>query len=489
MEKQRLNKQTLALLPSSVIHNVSSAKAEIGIVHLGPGAFHRAHQAVYTDNAMEFGGNWGICAVSMRSTGVRDELAEQENLYTLAIIDENPSYQLISAIKEVLVLGEQRQQVMARLTAATTHIVSLTITEKGYCLDGKGLLDTAHADIVHDLANPAEPRSAIALLATALKIRMQQGIDQLTIISCDNLADNGAKLGKAIVAFATLSDKTLAEWISLNVCFPNTMVDSITPASNDELRARVAEAIQLQDNWPIQREAFTQWVIEDHFSGPRPAWDKVGVTFTQNVSGYEKAKLRLLNGSHSTLAYLGLRCGFETVNEGISHPALFKLVKTMLVEEVKVSFNAPDELDVDAYIDAILKRYSNRHIRHLLSQIAWDGSQKLPFRLLGSIQDNLAKGNSITLMAVGVAAWLHFLVTAAKTNLKIVDPLADKLISEAAYCAGNLADDVLRLLAISQVFPTTLATNQHFVNAVTNGYLALSNLNPTNIDEVIEGLL
>ena len=486
---QRLNKQSLSLLPTSVAHNVSSTSAEVGIVHLGPGAFHRAHQAVFTDNAMEFGGNWGICAVSMRSTGVRDELAEQDNLYTLAVIDENPSYQVISAIKEVLVLGQQREQVMSRLTAATTHIVSLTITEKGYCLDGQGLLDSSNSDVQHDLANPTEPRSAIALLAAALKIRWQQGIGQLTIISCDNLADNGAKLGKAVVAFAACTDSEFAAWISANVCFPNTMVDSITPASNDELRNRVAQAIHLQDNWPIQREAFTQWVIEDHFSGPRPAWDRVGVTFTQDVSGYEKAKLRLLNGSHSTLAYLGLRCGKETVNEAISHPSLFKLIKKMLQHEVKVSFTAPPELVVDDYIDAILKRYGNQHIRHLLSQIAWDGSQKLPFRLLGSIQDNLAQGNSIALLSVGVAAWLHFLVNAAKTNFKIVDPLADKLISEAAYCSGNLADDVQRLLAIRQVFPESLANNQTFVNALTDAYLSLSELDATNIEQVIDGLL
>jgi len=486
---QRLNKQSLSLLPASIAHNLSSLSAEIGIVHLGPGAFHRAHQAVYTDNAMEFGGNWGICAVSMRSTGVRDELAEQDNIYTLAVIDENPSYQVITAIKEVLVLGEQRQQVMFRMTAATTHIISLTVTEKGYCLDGQGLLDSSNSDVQHDLANPDEPRSAIALLAAALKIRWQQGIGQLTIISCDNLADNGAKLGKAIVAFAAQTEPNLAAWISDNVCFPNTMVDSITPASNDELRARVAQAIHLQDNWPIQREAFTQWVIEDHFSGPRPAWDRVGVTFTQDVSAYEKAKLRLLNGSHSTLAYLGLRCGKETVNEAISHPSLGKFIKNMLQQEVKISFKAPDELVVDDYIDAILKRYNNQHIRHLLSQIAWDGSQKLPFRLLASIQDNLAQGNSIALMSVGVAGWLHFLVNAAKTNFKIVDPLADKLISEAAYCSGNVAADVQRFLTIRQVFPESLANNQDFVQALTDGYLALSELGSANIEHIIDGLV
>lgn len=485
---QQLTKNTLNLLPDAVIHNPSHS-AKIGIVHLGPGAFHRAHQAVYTDNASQYSDDWGICGVSMRSTGVRDELASQDNLYTLAILDENPSYQLISVIKKVLVLSDQREEVMAQLTASTTHIISLTVTEKGYCLNGKGQLDVAHSDIQYDLAHPQAPRSAIGLIVAALSIRQQKGANQLTIISCDNLADNGAKLGRAVIAFAAQNNPVLAQWIEHNICFPNTMVDSITPASNDDLRERVANAIQLKDNWPIQREAFTQWVIEDNFSGPRPAWDKVGVTFTDDVSGYEKAKLRLLNGSHSTLAYLGLRCGKETVHQAISEPNLFKLVKSMLVDEVKASFKAPSELDVDAYINAILKRYGNSHIRHLLSQIAWDGSQKLPFRLLDSIKDNLAQGHSIKLMCCGIAAWLQFLVTAAKTNFSIVDPLADKLISTAAYCSGNVKEDVTRLLAINEVFPDSLVNNSAFVDAVTHAYLTLYALNPDNIQEKIETLM
>jgi fructuronate reductase len=484
----QLTQHNLPLLPPTVLFNQASLSSQIGIVHLGPGAFHRAHQAVYTDNALVHGGNWGICGVSMRSTGVRDELAEQDNLYTLAILDENPSYQLIGAIKEVLVLGEQRAQVMARMCADTTHIISLTITEKGYCLNAHGQLDNKHPDIIKDLINPLAPVSAIGLLVAVLRARRLNNLTQLTIISCDNLADNGSKLSRAVSAFASQIDSELAQWISLNVRFPNTMVDSITPATDEALRERVCEAIGLQDNWPIQREAFSQWVIEDLFSGPRPAWEQVGVTFTHDVSGYEKAKLRLLNGSHSTLAYLGLRCGKITVNEAIRDPALFEFIKRMLKNEVKVSFNAPAELDVDAYIDAILARYSNRHIRHLLSQIAWDGSQKLPFRLLGSIHDNLSAGRGIRLMCVGVAAWLHFLVSSAKTHFAIIDPLAERLIAVASLCSGDSSEDVKRLLAINEVFPVSLAENQTFIDAVTGAYLRLSVLNSSNIDIVIKDL-
>ncbi|WP_438862496.1 mannitol dehydrogenase family protein [Neptunicella sp.] len=484
---QQLNNSNSNQLPESVIHsNYDRNQLGIGIVHLGPGAFHRAHQAVFTDNALAYGGDWGICGVSMRSKGVRDNLAEQDNLYTLAILDEQPAYQLVGAIKEVLVLGDQREQVMQRLTAATTHIVSLTVTEKGYCLNGDGLLDRTHTDVVHDLANPEQPNSAIGLLAAALQVRFEQNHKALTIISCDNLADNGSKLGKAVVAFARELNDKLADWIEANICFPNTMVDSITPATDDALKDRVAAAIQVNDNWPIQREAFSQWVIEDNFSGPRPHWEKVGVTFTHDVSGYEKAKLRLLNGSHSTLAYTGLRCGFETVSEAISHPALHKLISSMLLDEVKPSFNAPIEMDVAEYIQAILKRYANPHIRHLLAQIAWDGSQKLPFRLLGTIKDNLTKGNSIRLLSTGVAAWLHFLVNAAHQSLSITDPLADLLLTTAADCSGHDASDVTKLLAISAVFPAELVNQSQFSEAVTKAYLTLASLNPTNIESVLD---
>lgn len=483
---QQLNSSHINQLPESVIRSdYNREQLGIGIVHLGPGAFHRAHQAVFTDNALAYGGDWGICGVSMRSKGVRDNLAEQDNLYTLAILDEQPAYQLVGAIKEVLVLGDQREQVMQRLTAPSTHIISLTVTEKGYCLNGDGLLDRNHADVQHDLAHPQQPNSAIGLLTAALAVRFEQNLGSLTIISCDNLADNGSKLGKAVVAFARELNAKLADWIEANICFPNTMVDSITPATDEALKQRVASAIELKDNWPIQREAFSQWVIEDEFSGPRPHWEKVGVTFTHDVSGYEKAKLRLLNGSHSTLAYTGLRCGFETVSEAVSHPALHKLISAMLLEEVKPSFSAPLEMDVEEYIQAILKRYANPHIRHLLAQIAWDGSQKLPFRLLGTIKDNLAKNNSIRLLSTGVAAWLHFLVNAAHKELQITDPLSDLLLARAKSCSGRDGQDVQTLLAITQVFPAELAANQSFSKAVTEAYLTLADLNPQNIDSVL----
>ncbi|NCP63057.1 MAG: mannitol dehydrogenase family protein [Paraglaciecola sp.] len=486
---QPLNHHTIASLPADVSRRHDSPSKQIGIVHIGPGAFHRAHQAVFTEDALPFDDKWGICAVSMHSRGVRDELSSQDNLYTLAILDHAPRFQIISAIREVLVLADQRQQVMARLTAATTHIVTLTITEKGYCLDAQGQLDFQHADIRHDLAKPEQPMSAIGLLVAALRERYAKALKQLTIISCDNVSDNGNKLAKAVISFAAEQDRQFADWIEQTIYFPNTMVDSITPATDDALRQRVNQALKVHDNWPIQREAFSQWVIEDRFSGPLPQWEKVGVTFTHDVSAYEKAKLRVLNGSHSTLAYLGLRCGLVAVSQAVNQPVLLRFLRQMLKDEVQGTLNAPSELNISQYIDAVLTRFRNPHIRHLLSQIAWDGSQKLPIRLLGTIQDNLDKGTSIRLLSAGIAAWLQFLVSAAKTQTTLVDPLAETLLAVATKCTGNRKQDVELFLAISSVFPTKLAKNPAFMQAVSEAYISLFELNEHTIVTVIDSFL
>ncbi|ALS97320.1 mannitol dehydrogenase family protein [Lacimicrobium alkaliphilum] len=485
-----LNQQSLTNLPDAIkVPGYNRAKAGIGIVHLGPGAFHRAHQAVFTDDALALGGDWAISAVSMRSKGLRDSLKQQQNLYTLAVLDHQSRYQVIGAIKEVLVLDEDRTKVMERLTAATTHIVTLTVTEKGYCLNGQGLLALEHKDIRHDLANPGTPISAIGLLVLALKQRFEKGHEPLTIISCDNLADNGHKLAQAVLAFAAQSDTRLAARIADEVSFPCTMVDSITPATDEALIEQVADALGVEDQWPVQREAFSQWVIEDKFSGPRPPWDQVGVTFTADVSGYENAKLRLLNGSHSTLAYLGLGCGYETVYQAMQNPHLQRFVQRLFEQEIIPSLKPPAELDLHQYSRAILERYANPHIRHMLSQIAWDGSQKLPFRLLRTINDNLAADRSISRLCVGVAAWLQFLVSKARTGAKLTDPLAAKLLEVARGCDGNAAADVQAFLALSEVFVPELSANQVFVEQLTQGYQRLSTLSADSLGQILGDLL
>jgi len=462
---------------------------EIGIVHLGPGAFHRAHQAVYTENAMNLaGGDWGICGVSLRSVTARDVLAKQDNLYTLAILDKKINYQIIGAIKEILVASEQSQQVMTRLTAATTKLVTLTITEKGYCLGADGRLDLQHPDITHDLSNRSKPNSAIGYIVQALGQRKINNINAFNVLSCDNVSGNGDKLRRAVLDYATQLDAGLASWIEVNVSFPNAMVDSITPKTEDYTVDTVSTAIGARDEWPIQREQFTQWVIEDNWHGERPAWDKVGVVFTSDVDGFEKAKLRLLNCLHSTLAYAGSLAGFETVFDVTSDDAFYQFICQLANEEVIGSFEPPKELDVESYSKEIIERFLNPEIRHLLAQIAWDGSQKVQMRILPIIEDNLRLGRSTKLLSLSLACWFEFICRALKDNREIVDPLANEFAKISALHSNDIAEVVDGFLAIKSVFGQNLIKNISLKNQLIESLTVLRLSETCQINTIVEKL-
>ncbi|RDV25472.1 mannitol dehydrogenase family protein [Alteromonas aestuariivivens] len=484
----KLNLNSLAQVNKAVkLPPYNLATTGCGIVHIGPGAFHRGHQAVYTELAMAYGGNWRIKAVSMRSRSLKEKLASQDNLYSLVILDEEPYTRIVGAIDDVLVLDEDREEVMACLCSPETFIVSLTITEKGYCLNSNGTLDFSNPDIVADLKNPSIPVSAIGLLAEALRLRQQSGLPPITIISCDNLSDNGSKLRDAVISFVACSNASLAEWIGQNICFPNTMVDSITPAS-DEALLQLAEAqTGLSDAWPIQREAFAQWVIEDKFSGPRPAWDKVGVTFTSDVSLFEKAKLRILNGTHSTLAYVGSLAGLDTVYSAISQPAIEGFISSLLKEEILPSIQAVGQIDLDAYAQAIIQRYHNPHIRHLLAQIAWDGSQKLPVRILNTIRDNLTAGRSIQKLCVPIAAWILFIARQIKQGATLTDPMSETLTGLAVKHQGETEELANRILDLEQVF-AELSENGAFRESVIQQLRRLSEITGDNLNDCLVAL-
>ncbi|HTU60753.1 MAG TPA: mannitol dehydrogenase family protein, partial [Polyangiales bacterium] len=248
-----------------------------GIVHLGPGAFHRAHQAWFIEKLLERDPRWGICGVSLRRRDVRDTLSEQDNLYTLAVRDEEISYQVIGALRALLVAPENPGVVLRELCAPTTHVVTITVTEKGYCLAGDGSLDLSHPDIQHDLRSPRAPASVAGFLTEALRQRRDARLAPFVVISCDNLTNNGRKLAKATAQFARGIDGALADWIEGEVSFPTTMVDSITPATTPELERSVEAALGLRDRWPVQRESFVQWVVERGSPGARsdvmPDWE------------------------------------------------------------------------------------------------------------------------------------------------------------------------------------------------------------------------
>tara|TARA_R110001583_G_scaffold73609_5_gene204696 strand:+ start:4969 stop:6447 length:1479 start_codon:yes stop_codon:yes gene_type:complete len=462
---------------------------DIGIVHLGPGAFHRAHQAVYTENAMNLsGGNWGICGVSLRSATARDILAKQDNLYTLAILDKKVSYQIIGAIKEILVASEQNDDVIARLSAATTKLVTLTITEKGYCLAADGSLDLTHKDIKHDLANPTTPVSAIGFIVESLKQRKQNGINAFNVLSCDNVSDNGDKLRRAILDYTGQLDTSLQAWIDKNVACPNAMVDSITPKTENYTIESVSTAIGLQDNWPIQREEFAQWVIDNNWQGERPDWENVGVIFTDDVAGFEKAKLRLLNCLHSTLAYAGSLAGFETVFDVTSDKGFYQFITKLASDEIIGSFVPPKELDVKAYSDDIIQRFLNPSIRHLLTQIAFDGSQKIQMRILPTIEDNLALGRSTKLLSLSLACWFEFICRALKKGTEIVDPMASSFANMPTLLSNDVMEVVEAFLSIESIFGQTFKNNTQIKTQLVDSLTALRLGEINQINHIVEKL-
>ena len=458
-----LSAAALSTLPAAIerpAHDLRNVRT--GIVHFGPGAFHRAHQAAYVDRLLDSDPRWGIAAVSLRSAGTVDALKRQEGHYTLALVDREPAMRVIAAHSDAVGPGEGAR-LRALLADPAVRIVTSTVTEKGYCLAGDGTLDFAHADIARDLQGSAEPVSLVGWIVAGLADRHAAGIPPFAVLSCDNMTHNGAKLRAATIAFARRRDDALADWIAGEVPFPDSMVDAITPASDSAFLGHVRHDLGLEDAAAVQRDRFSQWVIQRFDMADAPDLASVGVTFTNDVQGYEQAKLRLLNGAHSTLAYIGLALGLETVAEAMADPRLAHFVSGLMHVEIAESLKPVEGLNLAAYADAVLDRFKNPAIRHLLSQIAWDGSQKLPYRLLDTIQDALDHGRGVDRLAVPVAAWIAFIRRKAQAHETIVDPLAETLAR-----AATGSDVASAMLAIRQVFPDRLAADPRFRHGVAD---------------------
>ncbi len=467
----RLNEISLRHLPAHVTRpSYERSAIQTGVVHLGAGAFHRAHQAWFLENLLARDPRWGICAVSLRNPDVRDALAGQDNLYTIAIRDEVISYQVVGAIRELLVAPQSPAAVLDRLCAPSTHVVTITVTEKGYCLSADGSLDLSHPDIRRDLANPGAPGSVVGFLADALRRRRAARVPPFCVVSCDNLADNGARLARATAQYAREAGMGLAQWIENEVFFPRTMVDSITPATTAELKASVAKALGVNDEWPVQREAFVQWVIEEGFRGETPDWQRAGAILTNDIAGYDRAKLRLVNGAHSTLAYLGTLAGYCTVAEAMADESLREVVGVLMTQDILPSLEAPRGLDLPAYIQAVLRRFTNPNMQHQLAQIAWDGSQKLPVRILGTVRDALVAGRPIDRLCLPLAAWMRFVLHAARRGEQVNDPLSATLLEIGRNCTGQGAHDVPAFLALETVFPADLRHDPRFTEPLISLY-------------------
>ncbi len=460
----KLSNATLADLPASVARPAyDRTTLTPGIVHIGPGAFHRAHQAAYVDAILGNDPRWAISAVALNSSRVADALGPQDGLYTLALLGQATEYRVIGSIVELLT-AQRRDAILSRIAAPATRLVTTTVTEKGYHLDASGALDLDHPAIVRELTG-AEPSTLSGWLVAGLAARRAAGGGAITLMACDNLADNGQRFRRSIRDLAAARDPDLAAWIDDHVRFPSTMVDSITPATDDTLRRSVRAATGLDDAWPIQREAFTQWVIEDDFAGDRPPFDLAGAQFTRDVRGFENAKLRLLNGAHSTLAYVGLLMGLATVRDAMACPPLAAFAERLMREDIAPSIVPPAEMDLSAYISAVLARFANPAIAHQLAQIAWDGSQKLPYRLCDTIRDARAAGRPVDRLAVPIAAWFRFLELRQRNGETLVDPRAEALLARAG--------EVRALLAMGEVFGD-LSADAVFFAEVERAYAALA---------------
>lgn len=433
-----LSPTTLDRLPAAVQRPAYRCEAlATGIVHLGIGAFARAHLLPATDAAMAFAGDlrWGVCGVSLRSAEARDALAPQQGLYALALRDgSGHRLQVVGALRELLVAPENPPAVLQRLADPETRICSLTVTEKGYCLAGPGGgLDFGHEGIARDLAS-AQPHTAPGVIVRGLAQRRAAGHGGLTLLSLDNLAGNGEALARAVLGFADLVDSGLADWIRRRCSFPNSMVDRIVPRTTDSDREQLAEATGLADAWPVVAEPYFDWVVEDRFAAGRPGWEAAGAQLVADAAPYEAAKLRLVNGSHSALAYLGLLAGIGSVHEAMCRPALAGFVAALMREEVEPTLPLLPGRDLDEYRARLLDRYANPALQHRLAQIAMDGSQKIPQRWLATVRDRLAAGAPFPRLALAVAAWLRHLQGFDEEGRPIAvdDPLAAALAAEHA---------------------------------------------------------
>ncbi len=475
----RLSDATLAALPAGVRHpGYNRTALATGIVHLGLGAFHRAHQAVYTDAAIAAGDTrWGILGASLRAADTRDALVPQDGLYTVAVRSaEGEALRVIGALRGVLVGPEDPAALIAAMADPAVRIVSLTVTEKGYCHDpATGTLNEDHPDIRHDLAHPGAPRSAPGYIVEALARRRAAGVPAFTVLTCDNLPANGHTNGRVVSRLAAMRDGDLGRFVAQEVAFPSTMVDRIVPATTDDDRARVAAALGVRDAWPVMTEPFSQWVIEDRFPGGRPDWAAQGAELVADVAPFETMKLRLLNGAHSSLAYLGYLAGRETVADAMALAPLAVHVRRLMDEEAGPTLNLPPGADVEGYKDRLVARFRNPALRHRTWQIAMDGSQKLPQRLLGTIRDRLAAGAPIPRLALGVAAWMRYVAGTDEAGrpIDVRDPLSADLRRRADEAGPDAARLAPALMAVEAIFGPDLPRDPRFTVPVTRALESL----------------
>ncbi|MEV1332198.1 mannitol dehydrogenase family protein [Micromonospora costi] len=474
----RLGLAAVRRLPAASRPLVRPGAVPAGVVHLGLGAFHRAHQAVYTEAAIgAAGGDWGIVAVAPRNPAVVEALADQDNLFSVTTLSGGgTATRVVGALTGVRHAPADPDAVVALLADPAIRVVTLTVTEKAYQMDPASGLLRPDAALAADLAGDRPPVTVPGLLLRGLAARAAADAGPVALVSCDNLPANGARLRGLVEQAVRRADRVpaaLPDWIAGNVTFPGTMVDRIVPASTPETLDVAHRALGVRDLAAVSAEPYAQWVIEDDFPAGRPAWDRAGAVVCADAGPWERLKLRTLNGVHSAAAYLGALAGRETIAEALAIPRLPEVLRHLIAEDVAASFTPPDGMRVVDYGEEVLARFANPAIRYRTLQVAMDGSQKLPQRVLHTIADLRAAGRPARWAALVVAAWLRFLLGHADDGrpLPLDDPLAERI--RAALHAGRRtpAGTVEAVFALREIVPADLAADDE-VRADVTAWLA-----------------
>ncbi len=485
-----LNKNTIENLSAGLqkpLYNRAGVKPSI--IHIGVGGFHRAHQAYYLDALLnEQLTDWAICGMGLKpyDEGMYKAMKQQDCLYTLLI--KHPEGQLqprvIGAITDFVFVPENYERALQQLADEQTKIVSLTITEGGYNFNTAGEFIIEDADVQWDVKNPFTPRTVFGLLTTALKIRRENNIQAFTLLSCDNIQHNGDVLKKMLLSYCGLVDTSLAAWINENVCFPNSMVDRITPVTTPQDKALLKEKFYLDDACPVVCEPFIQWVLEDTFSYGRPAWEKAGVQFVKDVTPYETMKLRLLNAGHSLLGILGMLYGYHTIDEAVGDDDLQELLRHFMDMEVTPTLEGIEGIDLNEYKKTLMGRFANPNIKDQLSRICSESSAKLPKFLLPTIREQLAGDGQPSHSIFILAAWCHLLELYEQEayNYSFQDEMLDVLIKNAR---DSVQDDVMKFIKTEAVFGD-LANDEHFVEIYMN---SIEGIRKYGINNAVQTLL
>lgn len=444
-----------SILPANVSQPTYNRKLlKPGIVHIGLGAFHRAHQAVFTQKAIEktFGA-WGIVAINLRSAEPVNALQEQDGLYSVITRSaEGDKADIIGVTVDWILAADRGGDVLAYLSSPDTRIVTLTVSEKAYGLDPvTGGLDLQHPAVSADIANPQAPTGVVGFLVEGLVRRRERGLLPFTVLCCDNLPSNGHVVRRLVLEMAEKRDPELARWIDDNGKFPCSMVDRIVPAATEETRNRAKSLLGVEDRLAIETEPFMQWIIEDDFVSGRPRWEAGGAVFASHVEPYEKMKLRLLNGSHTLIAHLGILHDLEFVRDVMAVPEFVQKVERHM-EVVVATLDPVPGIDLPLYSKQLLERFANPTIAHRTEQIALDTSQKLPQRLLSATVETLASGKDASAFAYVVALWIKSIHKRGDLD----DPRKTDILAAAA--AVDPADASATFFAIKGLFPPELVS-------------------------------